>query len=145
MKKQLTTQSAEQTIQLGQRIGQQAFSGAIIALKGDLGAGKTTLAKGIALGLGITQSITSPSYTIMKSYEGRLKLIHIDAYRLSGIGLDYDIEEAIYGDGVSVIEWSTNIQSSIDHECSFTLTRVDNTCSIEIEYDERYQSLVEGL
>jgi len=145
MKKQLTTHSAEQTIQLGQQIGQQAFSGAIITLKGDLGAGKTTLAKGIALGLGITQPITSPSYTIMKSYEGRHKLIHIDAYRLSGIGLDYDIEEAIYGDGVSVIEWSTNIQSSIDHECSFTLKRVDNTCSIEIEYDERYQSLVEGL
>ena len=145
MKKQLTTYSAEQTIQLGQQLGQQAFSGAIITLKGDLGAGKTTLAKGVALGLGITKPITSPSYTIMKTYEGRLKLIHIDAYRLSGIGLDYDIEEAIYGDGVSVIEWSTNIQTSIDHECSLTLERVGDTCSIEIEYDERYQSLVESL
>jgi len=145
MKKQLTTYSAEQTIQLGQQLGQQAFSGAIITLKGDLGAGKTTLAKGVALGLGITKPITSPSYTIMKTYEGRLKLIHIDAYRLSGIGLDYDIEEAIYGDGVSVIEWSTNIQTSIDHECSLTLERVGDTCSIEIEYDERYQSLVEAL
>jgi tRNA threonylcarbamoyladenosine biosynthesis protein TsaE len=145
MKKQLTTYSAEQTIQLGQQLGQQAFSGAIITLKGDLGSGKTTLAKGVALGLGITKPITSPSYTIMKTYEGRLKLIHIDAYRLSGIGLDYDIEEAIYGDGVSVIEWSTNIQTSIDHECSLTLERVGDTCSIEIEYDERYQSLVEEL
>lgn len=145
MKKQLTTQSAEQTIQLGQQIGRLAFSGAIITLNGDLGAGKTTLTKGIALGLGITQPVTSPSFTIMKSYEGRLKLIHIDAYRLSGIGLDYDLEEAIYGDGVSVIEWSTHIQSSIDHECSFTLKRVDETCSITITFDERYRALVEAL
>lgn len=145
MKKRLITQSAEQTIQLGKQLGQRAFSGAIITLKGDLGAGKTTLTKGIALGLGITQPVTSPSFTIMKSYEGRLKLVHIDAYRLSGIGLDYDIEEAIYGDAVAVIEWSNHIQSSIEHECAFSLKRVADQCEIEIEYDERYAALVEDL
>lgn len=145
MKKVITTQSAQETIELGQHLGRQAFSGAIITLKGDLGAGKTTLTKGIALGLEIAQAITSPTFTIMKSYQGRLPLVHIDAYRLSGIGFDYDVEEAIYSDAVSVIEWSSNIQSSIDHELSLTLARIDDTLTIEINYDESYAAMVEGL
>lgn len=145
MKKTIVTQSAEQTIEFGKRLGHQAFSGAIITLKGDLGAGKTTLTKGIALGLEITQPITSPTFTIMKTYQGRLRLVHIDAYRLSGIGFDYDLEEAIYSDAVSVIEWSTNIQSSIDHELSLSLSRVGETCTIEMDYDETYATVVETL
>lgn len=145
MKKTIITTSAQQTIELGERLGRQAFSGAIITLKGELGAGKTTFAKGIALGLEIMQPITSPTFTIMKTYQGRLDFVHVDAYRLSGIGFDYDIEEAIYSDAVSVIEWSSNIQSSIDHELSCTLSRVDDRCTIEIEYDAKYASMVEGL
>lgn len=145
MKKTIITQSADQTIELGKHLGRQAFSGAIITLKGDLGAGKTTLTKGIAVGLEITQPITSPTFTIMKTYQGRLRLVHIDAYRLSGIGFDYDLEEAIYSDAVSVIEWSSNIQSSIEHELSLTLSRVDDNCTIEIEYEDSYASMVVGL
>jgi tRNA threonylcarbamoyladenosine biosynthesis protein TsaE len=145
MKKVIITQSAQETIEVGQHLGRQAFSGAIITLQGDLGAGKTTLTKGIALGLEVTQSITSPTFTIMKSYQGRLPLVHIDAYRLSGIGFDYDLEEAIYSNAVCVIEWSSNIQSSIDHELALTLTRVDDTCTIEMNFDESYAIMVEGL
>lgn len=145
MNKQIKTTSEAQTIAVGKHLGEQAFDGAIITLNGDLGAGKTTMTKGIALGLGITQTVTSPTFTLMKQYEGRLRLTHIDAYRLQGIGLDGDIEEAIYQSGVSVIEWSDQIAQSIDHGLSIVLHRVADTCTIDFTYNQMYASLVEGL
>jgi tRNA threonylcarbamoyladenosine biosynthesis protein TsaE len=145
MKKLITTTSKEQTIAIGKHLGEQAFDGAIITLDGELGAGKTTLTKGIALGLGITQTITSPTFTIMKQYEGRLRLTHIDAYRLNGIGFDQDIEEAMYQTGLTVIEWSSQIAHSIDHGLSIVMHRNANQCTMEFSYDHRYAVLVEGL
>lgn len=81
--------------------------GAILLLEGPLGSGKTTLAKGIARGLGVTDTVTSPTYTIVSEYEGRLPLYHIDLYRISGedefvqLGLD----DVLYGAGVALVEW----------------------------------------
>lgn len=69
---------------MGEAIGKAAPGGAVIAFRGDLGAGKTTLSKGIAKGLGIDEEVTSPTYTIVSEYRGRLALFHIDAYRLAG-------------------------------------------------------------
>ena len=145
MKKQIITTSQAQTIAIGKRLGEQAFDGAIITLNGDLGAGKTTFTKGIALGLGIAQTITSPTFTIMKHYEGRLRLTHIDAYRLDGIGFDGDIEEAIYQPGLAVIEWSNHIAQSIEHALAIVMKRVGDTCTIEMSYNQTYASMVEGL
>jgi tRNA threonylcarbamoyladenosine biosynthesis protein TsaE len=93
----------------------------VVALRGPLAAGKTCLAKGIALGLGIKEEITSPTYTIVSEYPGVCPLYHIDAYRLSG---DDDFaslggEEFIYGQGISVVEWSDRIPSSIPPEAVF--------------------------
>ena len=145
MKKQIITTSEAQTIDVGKHLGERAFDGAIITLNGDLGAGKTTITKGIALGLGITKTITSPTFTIMKQYEGRLRLTHIDAYRLSGIGFDGDIEEAMYQPGVAVIEWSDQIAQSIEHGLAIVMHRVADTCTLELTYDQAYAVMVEGL
>lgn len=89
--------------------------GSVVALRGGLGAGKTVFTKGIAKGLGVTETVTSPTYTIMNEYAGRLPLYHIDAYRLKGDSEFTDIgaEELLYGDGVTIIEWSENIPHSI--------------------------------
>ncbi|MDR1948011.1 MAG: tRNA (adenosine(37)-N6)-threonylcarbamoyltransferase complex ATPase subunit type 1 TsaE [Spirochaetaceae bacterium] len=104
-----------ETMAWGERIGRLLPRGSVVALRGGLGAGKTCFAKGIARGLGVDEEITSPTYTIISEYEGSLPLYHIDAYRLAG---DEDFcalgaEELLYGNGVSVIEWSERIPRSI--------------------------------
>jgi tRNA threonylcarbamoyladenosine biosynthesis protein TsaE len=100
---------------LGEGIARCLREGSVVALRGPLGAGKTCLTKGIARGLGVDETITSPTYTIVSEYTGRLPLYHIDAYRLGG---DEDFQamggdEFLYGGGVSVIEWSERIPRSI--------------------------------
>lgn len=101
---------------LGEACGRTVAGGTVIALRGGLGAGKTTFAKGFALGLGVTDEVTSPTYTIVSEYDGRLRLHHIDAYRLSG---PEDFESVGGGDlvadegGVCLIEWSERIAPSL--------------------------------
>jgi len=110
--------SVEKTIKLGEKIGKLVKSGDIICIDGDLGSGKTHLAKGIALGLDIKEYITSPTFTIVNEYEGRIKLYHFDVYRVNdpdeieAIGFD----EYIFSDGVSIIEWSNLIEGLIPEE-----------------------------
>lgn len=111
-------QKLEDTLKLGKEIGLRANPGDIICLNGNLGTGKTHLTKGIAQGLGITENITSPTFTIVNEYSGRLTLYHFDVYRVNdpdeieSIGFD----EYIFGSGVSVIEWSDYIKSLIPDE-----------------------------
>jgi len=105
---------------LGERFAEKLKKGSVIALKGGLGAGKTCLVKGIARGLGITENVTSPTYTIVSEYSARLNgetvpLYHIDAYRLNG---DEDFDntgagELMGGGGIAIIEWSERIPRSI--------------------------------
>jgi tRNA threonylcarbamoyladenosine biosynthesis protein TsaE len=99
----------------GERIASLLRPGSIIALRGGLGAGKTCLVKGIARGLGIDEEVTSPTYTIVSEYRGRLPLYHIDAYRLNDGGdfLAIGGEEYLYGEGAALIEWSERIAGSI--------------------------------
>lgn len=109
------TESAEQTIGLGEKIGSFLRPGDIIALQGTLAAGKTTITKGIARSLGITEAITSPTFTLISVYEGQLPLYHMDVYRLEGGEdfIDLGAEEMLYGDGVCVIEWSEKIMDEL--------------------------------
>ncbi|MBI9099193.1 MAG: tRNA (adenosine(37)-N6)-threonylcarbamoyltransferase complex ATPase subunit type 1 TsaE [Spirochaetaceae bacterium] len=109
---QKKTISAEETIQLGIKIGSKIQKGNIIALKGNLAAGKTTITKGIALALGIESEITSPTYTIISEYMGRIPLYHMDMYRINGVE-EFEMlgaDEMIFGSGLSVIEWSERIE-----------------------------------
>ena len=107
------TCSAEETFAVGKDIGTNALPGTVIALYGDLGAGKTVLAKGIAKGLGVTDIVSSPTFTILRVYEsGRLPLFHFDVYRIGDIDEMEEVgyEDCFYGSGVSVIEWAELIE-----------------------------------
>jgi tRNA threonylcarbamoyladenosine biosynthesis protein TsaE len=106
------TRSAQETFQLGMWIGEKLLGAAIFLLTGDLGAGKTVFAKGVAAGLGIDPTeVTSPTFTLVNSHDGRLRFYHIDLYRLNegataGLGLDEIFEEA---DAVAVVEWAERL------------------------------------
>ena len=110
--KEIYTYSEKDTEKLGKKIGSLAWPGMIILLKGDLGTGKTVLTRGIARGLGIEEPITSPTYTLIHQYYGRLSLYHFDIYRLGGAEEMYDLgyEEFFYGEGVSVVEWPERME-----------------------------------
>ena len=116
MQKQLIIDGLKEMEIFAQKIGKEVFPGFLLCLEGDLGAGKTTFTKYFGKSMGITDNINSPTFTIMKIYEGDLNLNHMDVYRLNGIGSDYDLEEFIYGDGVCVVEWYKNIINSIPEE-----------------------------
>src|SRR5882724_9951572 len=101
--------SPEETLALGKAWGRAAMNGWVIALSGDLGAGKTQLVKGLARGLGITARVHSPTYTLVNEYSGgRLPLFHLDLYRLETVDqiIAAGLEEYLQPAGVSVIEWA---------------------------------------
>jgi len=106
----LHTASARETIDLGKKLGEGLAEGDVIALVGELGSGKTWIAKGLALGLGISRDtvITSPSFSLINEYQGRYPLFHIDAYRLDNLSdfLSAGLEEYFYQNGVVVMEWA---------------------------------------
>ena len=107
------SQNEEELISIGQKLGRLLDSGDIIVLSGDLGAGKTTLTKGIAKGLDISQMIKSPTYTIVREYEGRLPLYHLDVYRIGDDPDSIDLDDFLFGDGVTVIEWGELLGDSL--------------------------------
>jgi tRNA threonylcarbamoyladenosine biosynthesis protein TsaE len=111
---QLETHSLDETLEFGKRLAQELQRGDVIALSGELGAGKTALVKGIARGLDITVDVTSPTFTLIHEYAGgRMPLYHVDLYRLDGISqaLAIGIEDYLNGAGVTVIEWAERIAS----------------------------------
>ena len=109
----LHTKSSAETVELGARLGRLLAPGDFIALVGELGAGKTQFAKGIALGLEVDPGtpVTSPTYTILNIYQGRLPLYHFDLYRLHGPEEveDLGFEEYFSGDGACVVEWAERL------------------------------------
>ncbi len=110
------TKTAEETIQLGEKIGKMLKPGTVIAMEGTLAAGKTTITKGIAKTLGINETITSPTFTLISEYEGNMPLYHMDVYRLDSAEdfLNLGVEDMIYdGKGVAIIEWSEKIRSEL--------------------------------
>jgi len=115
MKEYLTKNKLE-TEELGIKLGRLLKKGDCILLSGDLGAGKTTFTKGIGKGLDIKKDINSPTFTIMKIYQGRLPLYHFDFYRLNNKTEDFDFLDYIEGDGVAVIEWPDNAKVLLPDE-----------------------------
>ena len=97
----------------GYQLGRKLQAGDVLVLTGNLGAGKTTLTKGIAKGLDIDQMIKSPTYTIVREYEGRLPLYHLDVYRIGNDPDSIDLDDFLYGDGVAVIEWGELLEEDL--------------------------------
>lgn len=109
----IETYSAEETAELGRRMGLEAKPGEVYTLVGDLGVGKTVFTQGIALGLGITEAISSPTFTIVQVYEeGRMPFYHFDVYRIGDIEEMDEIgyEDYFYGEGLTMIEWANLIE-----------------------------------
>lgn len=107
------TYSAQETYELGKRLGREARAGEVYCLDGDLGTGKTVFTQGFAAGLGIEGPVNSPTFTILQQYEdGRLPLYHFDVYRIGDVEEMEEIgyEDCFYGDGVSLVEWSSLIR-----------------------------------
>lgn len=115
---QIHVNSAEQTLKLGEIIGKSLNPGSIIALTGELGAGKSVLVKGLAKGLEIEEEPNSPTFVIMNCYEGRLPLFHFDLYRVADedelIAMGY--EEFFYGAGVAAVEWADRVPGIFPEE-----------------------------
>ncbi|MGX6979895.1 tRNA (adenosine(37)-N6)-threonylcarbamoyltransferase complex ATPase subunit type 1 TsaE [Vagococcus elongatus] len=111
-------QTEEEMLEAGEKIGRTLNSGDVLVLTGELGTGKTTLTKGIAKGLEISQMIKSPTYTIIREYtKGRLPLFHMDVYRLgSGEGESIGLDEYFDREGVVVMEWGTNLSEELPED-----------------------------
>ena len=119
MQYEYITNSAQQTEQLGEKLGQILTSGTVLAYTGDLGAGKTAFTRGLARGLEIPERITSPTFTIVNEYEGgRLPLFHFDMYRLGSSDELFDIgwEDYLVRGGVCAVEWSENVDDVLDSD-----------------------------
>ena len=106
------TRSADETERVGERLGRRLVPGDVVALSGELGAGKTCFIRGLARGLGVTQGVSSPTFVIVNQYTGRMPVFHIDAYRTESLTelLDIGFDEYVSGDSVTVIEWSDKLE-----------------------------------
>jgi len=119
-----------------------------ITLEGDLGAGKTTFTKALAKGLGVKRTVNSPTFTIIKQYEGRLPFNHLDVYRLAESDEDLGWDELFYGDAVSVVEWAHLIEQDLpQNRLAIEIYRIgDNERRfVLIPSGERYEALCEEL
>lgn len=120
--------SPETTAELGNRIGKQVVAGDIICLNGDLGVGKTVFTQGLAMGLGISEPVNSPTFTLIQEYdEGRIPLYHFDVYRISG-SWDMDdlgYEDYFYGEGVCLVEWGNLIEELLPENTIFVTIEKD--------------------
>ena len=116
MEYKLITNSEFETIEIAQNIESEKFPNMVICLNGELGSGKTMFVKGIANALGINEVITSPTFNIIKEYEGELPLYHLDVYRLDEASNDIGIEEYFSKGGIVVIEWAENIKDILPEE-----------------------------
>ena len=113
MKCEIEVNNVEETLSWAKKLATYLQANDVILLEGDLGAGKTTFTKGLASGLGVQRTVSSPTFTIIKEYKGRLPLYHMDVYRLQDGLEDFGFDEYFEGGGVTVIEWAHLIQEQL--------------------------------
>ena len=110
---ELQSASPEETERAGERLAARLRPGSVVALVGDLGAGKTCFIRGLVRGLGVNQTVSSPTFVLVNEYRGRLPVFHVDAYRTESLAelLDLGLDEYIGGDGVTVVEWADKLRA----------------------------------
>ena len=116
----IITNNAAETRELGTRLAEKLKAGDVILLEGELGAGKSELARGVARGLGVTETVTSPSFTILNVYEsGRIPLYHFDWYRLESAEELYELgmDEYLGGNGIALVEWPAQCPDAVPEKC----------------------------
>lgn len=119
--------SEEETRRIARELGQQAEAGEIYCLDGDLGTGKTVFAKGFAEGLGVRETVTSPTFTLVREYKGRIPLYHFDVYRIGDSEelLELGYEDYFFGEGVCLIEWPERISELLPERVSTVTIKKD--------------------
>ncbi len=148
MEFKITTNNEFETIELAQNIESEKFPNMIICLDGELGSGKTVFTKGLANALGIKDSITSPTFNIIKEYEGELPLYHMDVYRLNGNTEGIGIEEYFNKNGIVVIEWADTIKNILPKErldIKFKIVGENKRVIIIKPYGIKYENLCEDV
>ena len=148
MEYKIITKNETETILLAQNFESEKFPNMIICLDGELGSGKTVFTKGIAKALGIEESITSPTFTLIKEYDGELPLYHMDLYRLNGSIDELGLEEYFEKGGVVVIEWASTIRQYLPKERLEIKIKVldENRRSIILKpYGQKYVDLCEAI
>lgn len=144
MKRSYFTRSSDETVELGKRIGKVLRGGEILAYIGGLGAGKTTMTRGIALGMGLSDNVSSPTFALVNEYRGeKLSLIHFDMYRVGSVP---DLESTGFYDyfsdrSVLVIEWSENISEALPENTVYIEIKTvsEDEREIIIDGDERFE------
>jgi tRNA threonylcarbamoyladenosine biosynthesis protein TsaE len=123
----MNKQTVYETLAIGVQFGKAVQAGSVICMRGDLGVGKTVFTKGFAIGLGIDEHITSPTFTIVNEYNGRIPFYHFDVYRISDPDEMYDIgyEEYFFGDGVCLVEWAELIDELIPKDVTWITIEKD--------------------
>ena len=148
MEYKITTHSELETIEIAQNFESEKFPNMIICLNGELGSGKTMFVKGIANALGIEETFTSPTFNIIKEYDGELPLYHLDVYRLDGNTSGVGIEEYFTKGGVVVIEWAETIESILPPErldIRFKVVGENKRVLIITPYGQKYEELCEAV
>ena len=148
MEYKITTHNEMETIEIAQNFESEKFPNMIICLNGELGSGKTMFTKGIANALGINEVITSPTFTIIKEYDGELPLYHMDVYRLDGNVDGIGLEEYYTKGGVVVIEWADTIKDYLPKErldIKFVVVDENKRVLILTPYGKQYEDLCEAV
>ena len=148
MEYKVTTKNEMDTIEIAQNFESEKFPNMIICLDGELGSGKTVFTKGIANALGVKESITSPTFTIIKVYDGELPLYHMDVYRLNGSVEGTGIEEYFHKGGVVVIEWADMIHDILPEErldIKFKVVGENSRVLILKPHGKKYEELCEAV
>lgn len=129
----IKTHSEEETKRLAAKLSRLLKAGDVITMEGDLGAGKTTFTKGLAEGLGVKRTVNSPTFTMIKQYQGELPLYHMDVYRLEESDEDLGFDEYFHGEGISVVEWAQFIEDFLP----------DELLNINIMYEDEHTRMLE--
>jgi len=148
MKYEKITSSAIETKEFATNLGTLVSPGDVITLEGDLGAGKTTFTQGLAVGLGVKRNVTSPTFTIIKEYQGRIPLYHMDVYRLEDSEEDIGFAEYFNGTGITIIEWAQYIDEFLPEnrlDIYIEVIDQDRRKIICQSSDSHYQTLISEL
>jgi tRNA threonylcarbamoyladenosine biosynthesis protein TsaE len=148
---EIKTSGPEETRDLGRFFGELALAGLVVLLNGNLGAGKTCFAQGVAMGLGVSAEtpVTSPTYTLLNIHQARLPLYHFDLYRLSQVDdlADLGYDEFAEGDGLTLVEWADRMTGALSASISVTIERIDDEKrQFHFEaFDDRGKELLQKL
>lgn len=144
----LTTKSEMETIEFAQNLESEKFPNMVICLNGELGSGKTVFTKGFANAMEVKESVTSPTFTIIKEYEGELPLYHMDVYRLDGNTEGLGIEEYFSKGGVVIIEWANTIKDVLPEnrlDIKFKVASENSRVLVVTPHGKEYEELCEAV